>query len=770
MWLDTFALLPLVALGTVWLLRDKKFILYTVTLFLSIFANYYIGFFICIFVFLLFICYEICRFSGVKRFCMDLGRIALFSLIAIGMTAVLELPALAALQNTQSSVNTFPDYFSLNMVEYEKCTQAREAWELYKSSKEAGVGGMELLGLYFDALKPSIAPILEGMRQVAGNTGGGLEPSFKEGLPNLYCGVGTLVLAFLFLTAKGIKIRDKICSVALLVFFMLSFIIRQLDYIWHGFHFTNMIPYRFSFLFSFVLLYMAYRAWLIRDSFKLWQLIVAGGLSVGILMCSEERNTFVYLSYNLSVLLLVLGVFVYGIVEHWLDKREEDPLEPEALAKRQVRRSKQTTLALTIILGLELVLNVANFGVRFPCTSVTDYPKGTMNSASAIRYMKEREQYGDFFRAEVTHNQTLNDGALNGYNGITTFTSSANVRVTEFMEALGYGAKNTYNRYSFEESSPVCNLFLNLKYMIERDGDVEPNKYFDTIHHFGNVYLQKNNAYLPLGFLAESTLSELDVDAVVSNYYYQNNLFKIATGLEENVWNLLPSRRLSVSSSGITLGTQTSSGFTGYTADAGAGTLVYTYQIDQDGFLCLDMTMSAHNSFRVYKNDKELYSESLSLPQMLAVGDVVLGDTIKVEIYCQQGKNGSVNIRPGILNDRVFRQGYEILAASTWDLTEFSTTNIEGTINCNRDGLMYTSIPYDGNWVATVDGETAEITLVGDCMMALALTEGEHTVTFTYRNKAFTTGLMISLLCAAAFAGLIILSRSSPKAKGKFEK
>jgi uncharacterized membrane protein YfhO len=311
--------------------------------------------------------------------------------------------------------------------------------------------------------------------------------------------------------------------VALLVFFMLSFIIRQLDYIWHGFHFTNMIPYRFSFLFSFVLLYMAYRAWLIRDSFKLWQLIVAGGLSVGILMCSEERNTFVYLSYNLSVLLLVLGVFVYGIVEHWLDKREEDPLEPEALAKRQVRRSKQTTLALTIILGLELVLNVANFGVRFPCTSVTDYPKGTMNSASAIRYMKEREQYGDFFRAEVTHNQTLNDGALNGYNGITTFTSSANVRVTEFMEALGYGAKNTYNRYSFEESSPVCNLFLNLKYMIERDGDVEPNKYFDTIHHFGNVYLQKNNAYLPLGFLAESTLSELDVDAVVSNYYYQNN-------------------------------------------------------------------------------------------------------------------------------------------------------------------------------------------------------------------------------------------------------
>lgn len=64
MWLDSFALLPLVVLGTVLLLRDKKFVLYTVSLFLSIFINYYIGFFICIFVFLLFFCYEICRFKS----------------------------------------------------------------------------------------------------------------------------------------------------------------------------------------------------------------------------------------------------------------------------------------------------------------------------------------------------------------------------------------------------------------------------------------------------------------------------------------------------------------------------------------------------------------------------------------------------------------------------------------------------------------------------------------------------------------------------------
>ena len=41
MWLDTFALLPLVILGMVSLLRRRKFILYTLSLFFSIASNYW---------------------------------------------------------------------------------------------------------------------------------------------------------------------------------------------------------------------------------------------------------------------------------------------------------------------------------------------------------------------------------------------------------------------------------------------------------------------------------------------------------------------------------------------------------------------------------------------------------------------------------------------------------------------------------------------------------------------------------------------------------
>ena len=292
MWLDTFALLPLVALGTVALLREKKFRLYTLSLFASIFANYYIGLFTCIFVFLLFFVYQICCWGGWKKFFTDLCRIALFSALAIGMTAILELPALAALQTTQSSVNQFPSGFRLNIA-----------------------SSNTFLGL------------LDGMRQVAGNMGGALEPNFKEGLPNVYCGIISVMLMFLYLMAKGISLREKICTVLLLLFFNVSFIIRQLDYIWHGFHFTNMIPYRFSFLYSFVVLYMAYRAWVMRRKFSPWQIIGASLLASGILACSKELTETIplsilswevdfplYLVYNWAFLVLYLLAMLCGSV------------------------------------------------------------------------------------------------------------------------------------------------------------------------------------------------------------------------------------------------------------------------------------------------------------------------------------------------------------------------------------------------------------------------------------------------------------------------
>ena len=745
MWLDTFALLPLVALGTIYLLRDKKFLLYTVTLFLSIFSNYYIGFFVCIFVALIFICYEICRWKGFVRFIQDLTRIAVFSILAIGMTAILTLPAFAALQSTQSSVNKFPTEFRLNIAD-------EHTW----------------FGL------------LDAMRQVAGNMNGGLEPTFKEGLPNIYCGIITNALAFLYLTCKEVKLRDKICAVVMLLFLNASFVIRQLDYIWHGFHFTNMIPYRFSFLYSFVLLYMAYHAWTLRKSFEGWQIGFAGLFSAGLMLCSNKLEDFTDLlenkvalqpwntwaniennleiiadhsnliTFNVLFLIAYLAILAYSGAPKPLHKKatvRQKLAHQEAYEKRQ----KLGTTLLSGFMIAELVLNLMSFGSYFPGTNVVNYPKGTNDAALAIRYMHEREEDTLFYRAEVTHSQSLNDGALNGYNGITTFTSSANVNVTKFMQSLGYAAKDTYNRYCFEESSPVANLFLGLKYMIERDGYVEENPYFDDLHYFGKVHLLENNAYLPLGFLTNEEILDVDFQ-ITDRFALQNELMRAASGIDQDVWHMLTSDDLSFDSSTVTVKPSiTTPGYCTYTAGASSGKVVYTYTADRDGFMCISLNQSKRNNFSIYHNGTFLYNDSYSLPQTASVCQVKAGDKVEIKISCSAKDTGNITLTAAILDETLFRQAYDVLNASTLELTEFKNTYVEGTIQCDRDGVLYTSIPQNGNWVATIDGQPAQIELIGNAMIGIRVSEGTHTIAFTYRNKAFTAGWIVSLFSLLIF-------------------
>ena len=734
MWLDTFALLPLVVLGMVRLLKERKFVLYTLTLFLSILTNYYIGFFTCIFILLIFFCYEFCRWAGWKKFFIDLGLMALFSAIAICMSAFLELPALFALQTTQSSVNTFPEGFQLNIAD-------EDTWK----------------------------GLLDAMRQVAGNMYGGQEPTFKEGLPNVYCGVFANAFTILFLLCKNVRTKDKVCALLLLLFFNVSFIIRQLDYIWHGFHFTNMIPYRFSFLYCFVVLYMAYKAYLHRDEFRLWQILCAGILAIGLLMCSDNRFDTLYLAYNGAFLLLFLFILIYP---HTFRKPPEadDPEAVRVYQRKVCAQQKQCKSFLCMLIALEMVLNLVNFGVCFPGTTTVFYPRGKEYSASMIRYMHEREWDELFFRAETTHSQTLNDGALNNYHGISAFTSSANVKVTEFMRKLGYGAKNTYNRYCFEESSPVANLFLGLKYMIERKGNVEENPYFTDLHYYGEVHLLENNVYLPLGFLAESSLADLSFTGSEDAFDFQNELFTAATGIQNRVWRHMYGSVLSITATDATISNQTTDGYCSYSTEDVGGWVNYQYTADREGFLCVWMDLSKRNDFTVYLNGQELYSESISLPQMLAVSQVGIGDVVEISLECNANENGTANISAALLNDDVFQDGYSRLSQSTLELTDFSTTALDGTILCNRDGLLYTSIPQNGNWHAYVDGNTVEPTLVGDAMVAIPLSKGYHEISLRYHNPAFTFGCMVSLLSTVVLLGLYFWIYPAKKKKGKFAK
>ena len=121
------------------------------------------------------------------------------------------------------------------------------------------------------------------------------------------------------------------------------------------------------------------------------------------------------------------------------------------------------------------------------------------------------------------------------------------------------------------------------------------------------------------------------------------------------------------------------------------------------------------------------------------------------------GESSTISLDNGILNEEKFRQAHSILNASTLSLTEFENTRISGTIDCNRDGLLYTSIPQNGNWTATVDGKVVETVQVGGAMLGIPLSEGQHTVEIVYQNDAFRAGVCMTIISFLIFGGIYLL-------------
>ena len=96
MWIDCMMLLPLVALGIEKLISEKKYKLFTLSLGLAIFTNFYIGYMMCIFCFIYFFyayfCIDKNPLGEKKHFLRALVRMGLFSAIAVGLAACIILP------------------------------------------------------------------------------------------------------------------------------------------------------------------------------------------------------------------------------------------------------------------------------------------------------------------------------------------------------------------------------------------------------------------------------------------------------------------------------------------------------------------------------------------------------------------------------------------------------------------------------------------------------------------------------------------------------
>lgn len=718
-WLDTVCITPLVALGAVKLFTEGKFRLYIVTLALSLLANYYIGFFTCIFVLLAFIAYSIVKWDGFKTFSRKLLQTGIYSFIAIGLTAFFLLPAFFGLQNTNASGSSFPKTFDIN------------------------IGATD-----------DLVGTLDAIRQILSNFISFVPPATKEAdaLPNIACGIAALMLSIVFFTSKKISLKEKIVDGALLAFMIISCIIRQLDYIWHGFHFTNMIPYRFSYLISFVVVVMAFRAYTLLEHSTSWDIILAGLFATLVfLFAIGIHEAYAIIGSAIIALVLFVVTLLY--------------------TRRIVPKQVLLIVLMIIVVGESGV--TAYMGVK--TTTVTDtfeYPRGEENTANAIDYMNSLEENTpELWRAEMTSTQTLNDSSLNRFNGLSMFNSMANVDMTRFYENFGMMGWKSGNRYTYAESSPVTNMFMNLKYIIARDGNFRNTYDLTTAYSSGNVKLLKNNHYIPMGFMVDENLlkwTENDNEDQFNPFDKQNEFFKYATGIENNVY--VP---LEVTSQGHTDNSQFPVNKTDYGRYSYSCTdtnitphVKWNYTAQKDGLYFMYADIDGGDDVTVMINNaSQTPTYGMGRSYIACIGEAKAGDTISVFATLEQGQSGTAKVYVNMLDQDVFEQGYEKLNRDVMKTTKLTGNSMEGTINVSENGVFYTSVPYEEGWTATVDGKEAEITPIGGSLVALKLSQGEHTICLKYYPKGFWIGFAATSVCAATFIFLCVYTYIIKKKK-----
>lgn len=791
MWFDTIALFPLVMMGIVAIAREGKWKTFTFALALSLFSNYYIGLFTCIFCVFMFASAGIIEYKGIKDLLRKIWIMIRSSVLGLALAAFILLPSYYGLKLSYSANNKFPE----------------ETIQNYK------------------------------WNEIFANMISYKQPTALDGLPNFSSGMLAVMLIGVFLLSFGIKIREVGAYSLMLGLIVVSCNVNKLDLIWHGLHVPNQIPHRYAFIFSFVIIAMAYRAYdvLMKNGIKAYQLLLMLAGPVLVFWCDrlyyvkdEEDPTKEYLRCRsigfdnvviytaiIAAALLTLyivirllpirnnrikrmisttviiasavaaAICVVVFVYRYIYRKEQLDIS-EAVKKsmlitaayfmvflaaklfpfrRVIVRNIFVTAAVGTAVFSELISN-AQLGTKTLSPSqYNNYPANGRSVQSLLNKAANSEE-SLFYRTEIAAPWTLNNGALYGYNGVSQFSSTANVAVTTLYSRLGLYASEAGNRYYYRTSTPVVNSLLGLHYIIDCNGPLNTEeKFLEYMDDSQPSYLYKNKYPLSLGFMMNEDILTIEDSAGLNPLEYQNTVVKLAAGIEEPLFNAYPVTYFERDGMDVT-----KNGFGNYTfrvtedapeepqvtyTFAGQeGKVLYAY-IGSSGSGIKDVRVNCNDLWVMPNDDGNPKDLIKSYSLVIPMGNSGEGTESKIYLKSREDKtSGNFQIKSYTMELDLFEKFYNEMADEQLDITEFKDTNIKGSITAKKDGVMFLSIPYEKGWSVYIDGEKAETFPVLNAMLGVKVAEGSHDIELKYSPEGFRTGLLIS---AAGLLGTVAL-------------
>ncbi len=728
MWLDCVVLFPLIAVGLEALVKEGKYKLYCISLALCILSNYYISIMVCIFLVLYFLLQLVCSHMSLRQMGAAAVRFALFSLLAGGLAAVLLIPEYAALHLTDFSEFNFPD----------------------------------TLTFYFSFLDM----IARHCMNVNVETG-------LDHWPNIYCGVAVFLLVPLYVTNTRISLREKAAYIGLLAFMLLSFSTNMLNFIWHGLNYPDSLPCRQSFLYIFLLLTLCAKAVLNIRGCSLKALGGCFCLSLGFVLLFEKLMADEEAYRTETFLLTALFLCLYGVFLYFYRNRN---------AAGEGKRYGMCLLAVLTLTSVTVEAAVNTYTTSCSVTSRSSYLNNLDSYQTLVERTRERDT--DFYRFEKTSRVTKNDGTLVGYPTASLFSSTSNGHVQDFYDKMGMSDSKVF--YCFDGATPLSSSLLGVRYVFSRSANEDPLLY-TLIDQEGDIYLYECRYSLPLGFMissgsgfsasAQTPEASGSADASASAFT-DENVSSQTVGTEESASEASPLDELlgniddtrtdalerALDSEGATpLDTQNRM-VQALGLEQNLFTSVGALQ-EEDGATTITADVSGHyyayvgdTGVNTLKMESEAGSKSFSQVKYHYICDLGWHDAGDV-ISLTSEDSSSLNVSAYRLNFDVMDEVISILGEQTMTVDSYSSTHINGHIDVSRAGELILSVAYEPGWTILVDGEEVQPGLFDDTFISLSLTEGEHTIEMRYRPAGLTIGIIVSLICLAIFAAIVLLER-----------
>lgn len=708
MWLDCLMLLPLTVMGFEKLMREGKYPLYVLSLGLLLYCNYYIGFMCCVFLVLYYLAYVLREPRTGRELGAGFVRFATGSLLGGLLSFVLLIPVVMALGQTSAAGGEFSETATNFPI-----------WSL-------------LTQLFYST-----------------------EPTVRSGnLPNLYTGVLAVFLLPVYATTAAIPLRRRLANLGLLGVIALTMTLNNTDLLWHGMHSPNDLPYRYSFLFSLVMAFIAYETLLHVKQLTGKQLALSATGLAAFLIAEQyirsnaggEDEGLSMLSLYVSLLLLAVYAVVVFCITH-----------------RKTVKQVGYVLLLTIFMA-ETITNATSVLVMLNnneyYTAHGNYVDNAVTetireSVAVMESLDETENGEAFYRMEVLPRRTCVDTALFDYAGITVFASSNSYEETRFMGSLGY-AVNGVNSHLYHSFNPFADSLLGIKYIASDTALPAPLEEVKTVTHEEYTYhVYRNDKALGIGYVVDNNIRNFGY-----SYYNpiqtQNELVTAMTGIEDRLFNY---QQIQSETSGI-------NGTSGFNMSSGTGD--FTCTLEQSGTVFLYVDCRAAESIYVSTgndtddvNDDHSWTVTPYEPYILHAGNMQAGNTVSVTVNADMSCSG--NIYVAVLDESVYGQTMSALAAEQLQVAESSATAIRGTVSAAEGGVMFTSIPYDKGWTVKVDGKAVETFAAGEAMLAFGVEAGEHTVEITFFPRGLIVGLACSLVGAALLIVLCVLQKRFPQ-------